>query len=365
MDYKKLALPHLFDIKPYVPGKPIEEVKRELGIDDVVKLASNENLFGASPKVIEAVKKAAADINFYPDGDCYYLREAIAKKFGVARNCVVAGSGVDELLRLLCVSVLGPGDEVVFADPSFVMYKISAMVTGSSLVAVPLKDDYMHDIPAMLDRVTDRTKLLFVCNPNNPTGTIIKKADIDFLMKNIPEHVLVVFDEAYYEFVEDADYPQTMEYFKQGRDVVVFRTFSKIHGLAGLRVGYGFMNEELAGVLHRVRNPFNVNSLAQAAALVALDDDENARRVAGLNSAGRKQLYKEFDRMGLKYAPSEANFVLVDTGLNSQKVFEELLKKGVIVRPGAFLGFPTCLRVTIGTAADNARFINALETVLP
>jgi histidinol-phosphate aminotransferase len=365
MDIKKLALPHLFAIKPYVPGKPIEEVKRELGIDDVVKLASNENLFGASPKVIEAIKNAADSVNFYPDGDCYYLRQAIAEKFGVKRENVVAGSGVDELLRLLCVSVLGPGDEVIFADPSFVMYKISAMVTGASLVAVPLKDDYMHDIPAMLDRVTDRTKLLFVCNPNNPTGTIVKKTDIALLMKNIPEHVLVVFDEAYYEFVEDADYPQTMEYFKQKRDVVVFRTFSKIHGLAGLRVGYGFMHEDLAGVLHRVRNPFNVNSIAQAAALVALDDDENARRVSGLNARGRKWLCKEFERMGLKYAPSEANFILVDTGLNSQKVFEELLKKGVIVRPGAFLGFPTCLRVTIGTDSDNARFIEALEAVLP
>jgi len=365
MDIKKLALPHLLDIKPYVPGKPIEEVKRELGLDDIVKLASNENLFGASPKVIEAIKKAAESVNFYPDGDCYYLRRALAEKFGVKQECVVAGSGVDELIRLLCVSVLGPGDEVVFADPSFVMYKISAMAVGASLAAVPLKDSYMHDIPAMLDRVTDRTKLLFVCNPNNPTGTIVNKADVELLMKKVPDHVLVAFDEAYYEFVEDADYPQTMEYFKQGRNVAVLRTFSKIHGLAGLRVGYGFMSEELAGVLHRVRNPFNVNSLAQAGALAALGEDDNARRVSELTWRGKKQLYKELDRMGLKYAPSEANFILVDTGLNSQKVFEELLRKGVIVRPGAFLGFPTCIRVTIGAESDNRRFIEALEAVLP
>jgi len=365
MDIKKFALPHLLKINPYVPGKPIEEVQRELGIDDVVKLASNENLFGASPKVIEAIKKAAESVNFYPDGDCYYLRNEIAEKFGVKPINVTIGSGVDELLRFLCVSILGPGDEVVFGDPSFVMYKISSMVAGATLAPVPLKDTYMHDIPAMLARITDRTKLLFVCNPNNPTGTIVKKNDIELLMKEVPEHVLVAFDEAYYEFVGDKDYPQTMEYFKQGRDVVVFRTFSKIHGLAGLRVGYGFVPEELAGVFNRVRNPFNVNSLAQAAARSALTDDENARRVAELNLSGKKYLYKELDGMGLKYAPSEANFILVDTGLNSQKVFDALLKKGVIVRPGAFLGFPTCIRVTIGTGSDNERFINALREVMP
>jgi len=364
MDIKKLALPHLFAINPYVPGKPIEEVKRELGIDDIVKLASNENLFGASPRVIDAIKKAAESVNFYPDGDCYYLREGIAKKFGVKQGNVVVGSGMDELLRLICMSVLGPGDEVIFADPSFVMYKISSMVAGASLVSVPLKDDYMHDIPAMLGRVTDRTKVFFVCNPNNPTGTIVRKDDIALLMKEIPDHVLVVFDEAYYEFVEDKNYPQTMEYFKDGRDVAVLRTFSKIHGLAGLRVGYGFVSEDLAGVINRVRNPFNVNSLAQAAGLAALAEDENARRVAELTWRGKRQLFGEFDRMGLKYAASEANFVLVDVGRDSQQVFGDLLKKGVIVRPGKFLGFPTCLRVTIGGERDNARFVAALEEVL-
>jgi histidinol-phosphate aminotransferase len=365
MDIKKFALPHLLDISPYIPGKPIEEVQRELGIDDVVKLASNENLFGTSPKVIEAVKKAAESINFYPDGSCFYLREAIAKKFGAAPETVAIGSGIDELIRLVCVSVLGPGDEAVFAHPSFVMYKISAMAAGASLAAVPLKETYNHDIPAMLDRVTERTKLLFVCSPNNPTGTIVKKADVEHLMKNVPDHVLVVFDEAYYEFVGDKDYPRTMEYFKAGRNVVIFRTFSKVHGLAGLRVGYGFMPAELNDVVHRVRNPFNVNSLAQAAALAALDDEDNVRRVVERTRSGKEYLYKELDGLGLKYAPSEANFILVDTGLDSRKVFEELLKKGVIVRPGAFLGFPTCIRVTIGDESGNGKFIEALRAVLP
>jgi histidinol-phosphate aminotransferase len=364
VDIKKLVNPHLLNIKPYVPGKPVEEVQRELGLKDVIKMASNENLFGTSPKVVEAIRKAAADVNYYPDGGCFYLREALSKKFGVKPESIVAGSGIDELIRILCMSALGATDEILLADPSFVMYKISAAVADASIVAVPLKNSYYHDIHAMLGRVTERTKLFFVCNPNNPTGTIVKKDDIKYLMDNIPEHVIVVFDEAYCEYVEDPDYPRSMEYFKDGRNVVVFRTFSKAYGLAGLRVGYGFMNEELANVFHAVRNPFNVNSLAQAAALAALEDQDNVRRVVEGNSNGKRQLYRELDKRGIKYAPTEANFILIDTRRDSQEVFEGLLKKGVIVRPGAFLGYPTCIRVSISTESDNGRFIAALEEVL-
>ncbi|HOX27786.1 MAG TPA: histidinol-phosphate transaminase [bacterium] len=364
MDIKKRVLPHLLNISPYVPGKPIQEVQRELGLTDVIKLASNENVFGTSQKVIEAICKAAPEINYYPDGGCFYLREAIAKRFGVKSEQVVVGNGVDELIRLICVSMLGPNDEVVFADPSFVMYKISSMVANATLISVPLKDKYYHDIPAMLDKITERTKLLFVCNPNNPTGTIVNKADVELLMKKVPDHVMVVFDEAYYEYVANPDYPQTMEYFKSGRQIAVFRTFSKVYGLAGLRVGYGFVPEDLADVIHRVRNPFNVNELAQVAALAALDDPEHMKKVIALNAAGRKQLSGEFDRLGLKYAPSDSNFILVDVERDSQAVFEALLKKGVIVRPGKFLGFPTCLRVSIAGEKDNARFIEALTEVL-
>ncbi len=364
MDIKKLVLPHLFDIKPYVPGKPIQEVQRELGIEDVLKLASNENTIGPSPKAVEAIRAAAAGVNFYPDGGCYYLKEKLGAKLGVGVDNLVIGSGVDELLRILCVSCLGPKDEVIFADPSFVMYKISAMVADATLISVPCKERYYHDIPAMLDRVTDRTKLFFLCNPNNPTGTIVKKSDVDLLMSKIPEHVLVVFDEAYFEYASDPDYPQTMEYFKSGRDVVIFRTFSKVYGLAGLRAGYGIMSEELAGVFHRVRNPFNVNELAQVAALAALDDDEHVKRVVEANAAGRKQFYAAFDAMGLEYAPSDANFVLVDIKRDSEEIFNALLKKGVIVRPGRFLGFPTGLRVSVSDEKANARFIAALKEVL-
>ncbi len=364
LDIEKLANEHLLPIKPYIPGKPVEEVQRELGIDDVVKMASNENIFGPSPKVVEAICKAASAVNFYPDGGSYYLRTAIAEKFGVKFENVMVGSGVDELLRILCVSVLGPGDEIIFADPSFVMYGISAMVANAGMVKVPLRDGYYHDIPAMIDSITDRTKMIFVCNPNNPTGTIVKKDEIDLLMEKVPENVLVVMDEAYYEYVQDPDYPQTMEYFKQGKNIVVFRTFSKAYGLAGLRVGYGFVEEKLGEVFHRVRNPFNVNLLAQTAALVALEEQENVRRVVDSTVAGKEQIYAGLDAMGIRYVPTEANFILIDCETESVPVFEALLRKGVIVRPGQFLGFPTCIRVSICLEKENERFLVALKEVL-
>jgi len=364
MDIKKLVNTHLFDIKPYIPGKPVSEVQRELGLDEVEKLASNENIFGPSPKVVEAIKKAAGEVNFYPDGGCYYLRNKLAEKFGGEFENVVIGNGTDELIRILCVSTLGPDDEVVFAEPSFVMYKISAMVADATLVTTGLRDDMSHDIPAMLDRITDHTKLVFVCNPNNPTGTITKKADVEKLLDGVPSHVLVVFDEAYYEYVDDPDYPQTMEYFKAGKNVVVFRTFSKAYGLAGLRIGYGFVSAELGDVFHRVRNPFNVNQVAQDAAIAALDDEDHVKAALEFNRKGREQFYSECGRLGIKYVPTQANFILVDVGRDSVEVFNELLKKGVIVRPGSHLGFPTHLRISIGTEEANNKLFRALEELL-
>lgn len=364
MDIKKLVHNHLFDIKPYIPGKPVEEVQRELGLDEVLKLASNENILGPSPKAVEAIRNIAPEVNFYPDGGAFYLRQKIAGKFGVKFENVVVGNGTDELIRILCTATLGPEDEVVYADPSFVMYKISAMVSNATLAPVALRDDLTHDIPAMLDKITARTKLLFVCNPNNPTGTFNKKDDIQKLIDEVPEHVLVVFDEAYYEYADDPDYPQTMDYFNAGKDVVVLRTFSKIYGLAGLRVGYGFVSEEMGEVFHRVRNPFNVNQVAQAAAMAALDDDGHVASAVDFNRKGREQLYAEFDKLGLPCAKTQTNFILVDVGGDSVKVFEELLKKGVIVRPGAHLGFPTHLRITIGSESDNEQLVRAMKEVL-
>jgi histidinol-phosphate aminotransferase len=364
MDWSKIANQHLLEISPYVPGKPVEEVQRELGLDTVHKLASNENILGPSPKAVEAIRNAAAQVNFYPDGSCYYLVDALAKTHGVEPSQIVIGNGTDEVIRLLCNALLGPDGNVVYAHPSFVMYKISSMVMDAQRIEVPLKDTYTHDLDALAAAVTDKTRMVFVCNPNNPTGTIVKKAAVDAFLDKLPQGVLAVFDEAYFEYVEDPEYPDSLDYFKAGRAVVCLRTFSKVYGLAGLRVGYGIMDSSLAGVLHRVRNPFNVNALAQAAAVAALGDADHLAAARKFNSDGKNYLHAEFDRMGLSYAASEANFVLVDIKRDAQAVFETLLKKGVIVRPGKFLGFPTHLRVSIGDQAGNQAFIKALEEIL-
>lgn len=364
MDVNKSVSKHILDVKPYIPGKPVSEVQRELGLKEVYKLASNENLFGPSPKAIDAIKKAATEVNYYPDGGCWYLRDAIAKKFGVQFENVVVGNGTDELIRILCSSLLSHGDEIIFADPSFVMYKISAMICDATIVTVGLREDLTHDLGKMLDSVTDRTKLLFVCNPNNPTGTIARKKEVEDLLNNIPSHVTVAFDEAYYEYVGDADYPQTLDFFKSGRNVVVLRTFSKAYGLAGLRVGYGFVSKELGEVFHRIRNPFNVNQLAQEAALAALADQDHLMKAIQFNSAGLAQLRKGFDDLGLSYGESHSNFILVNVEKDSLEVFNALLKKGIIVRPGAHLGFPTHLRVSVADEKANGLFLSALKEVL-
>lgn len=363
-DWSESCNKHLLDIMPYVPGKPVSEVQRELGLTEVHKLASNENILGPSPRAVEAIRRAAGAINFYPDGGCWYLTDALAKKHGVAPEQIIIGNGTDEVIRLLCNALLNPDSEVVYAHPSFVMYKISSMVMNAQRVEVPLRDTYFHDLPALLSRVTGKTRVVFVCNPNNPTGTIVKKAEADAFVDALPAHALAIFDEAYFEYVEDPDYPDALDYLKAGKNVVALRTFSKVYGLAGLRVGYGIMPAALAGVLHRVRNPFNVNQLAQEAALAALGDDEHLAAARRFNSDGKRFLHEQFDRLGLTYAKSEANFVLVDIGRESQPVFDALLKKGIIVRPGKFLGFPTHLRVSVGDAAGNEAFVRELEIIL-
>ena len=363
-DWSTRANQHLLDIMPYVPGKPVDEVQRELGLSHAHKLASNENIMGPSAKAVEAIRKAAAEVNYYPDGGCYHLTNALAKKHGAAPEQIVIGNGTDEVIRLLCNALLGPDSNVVYAHPSFVMYKISSMVMAAQRIEVPLKNNYDHDLEAMAAAVTPDTRMVFLCNPNNPTATIVKKADVDAFLDKLPDNVLAVFDEAYFEYADDPDYPDSLDYFKAGRNVVTLRTFSKVYGLAGLRVGYGIMPESLAGVVHRVRNPFNVNQLAQEAALAALGDEEHLAAALKFNNAGKTYLHEQFDRMGLPYAKSQTNFVLVDVGREAQPLYEELLKRGVIVRPGKFLGFPTHLRVSIADAAGNEAFIKELENLL-
>ena len=350
-------------LKPYSPGKPIEEVEREFGITDIVKMASNENPLGPSPKALEAMKKALDKVALYPEGSCFYLKKALASHWGVSEDELIIGNGSDEIIHYLGVTFLSAGDEVVQANPSFVRYESAAVLNNCDCIMVPLKN-YTHDLEAMADKITDRTRLVFVANPNNPTGTAVTQRDVERFMARLPERVIAVFDEAYYEYVESPDFPDMIDYVREGANVIVLRTFSKIYGLAGLRVGYGIARPEIIQCLNQVREPFNVNSIAQVGALASLEDKEQVERSKRVNSDGKKYLYRELEAMGLQYVPTEANFIFVDIKTNCRPVFTEMLKKGVIVRTGDIFGLPTFIRVTIGTKAENERFVRTLRDVL-
>jgi len=351
--------PDIASLSPYVPGKPIEELQRELGLARVVKLASNENPLGPSTKALAVLAESAATLHRYPDGGAYRLREALADRWKVTPDHVILGNGSDEILGLLARTFLSPGDEAVMADPTFVIYKMEAMAAHGKPIVIPLTQ-WRHDLAAMADAMTDRTKLLFVCNPNNPTGTMVTGTDVARLMERVPSHVVVVFDEAYYEYVRSPQFPESMAYVEQGRNVIVLRTFSKIYGLAGLRIGYGITTPEITNFLNRVRPPFNANSLAQRAALAALGDDEHVTRSRSVNGAGMGQMTAGLKALGFEVVPSEANFLFFDVGREGRAVFEALLREGVIVR---HIEGPM-LRVTIGLEAENQAFLEALKRVL-
>ncbi|HIE53435.1 MAG TPA: histidinol-phosphate transaminase [Armatimonadetes bacterium] len=358
-----LVKEHILDLKPYVPGKPIEEVKRELGLTEVLKLASNENALGPSPKAVQALQEAAATVGLYPDGSCSALKQALAAHWNLEPEQIIIGNGSDELIQFIGLTFLAPGDEVIQADPSFVRYEAAAILNQAKCLKVPLRN-FTSDLEAMAARLTPRTKLIFVANPNNPTGTMNTRDEVERLLDRVPDHVLVVLDEAYYEYVDDPDYPDSLQYVREGRNVIVLRTFSKIYALAGLRVGYGLARPDLIGYLNQVREPFNVNSLAQVAALASLQDPEQVERARRMNREGKEQLYRAFTELGLPYVPSQANFVLVDVKRDSRQVFAALLRRGVIVRTGDIFGLPTHLRVTVGKPEENERFIAALREVL-
>lgn len=359
----ELVKENIRKLKPYSPGKPIEEVEREFGITDIVKLASNENPLGPSPRAVEAMKKALDNVALYPDGSCYQLKKALAPHWGVSEEQLIIGNGSDELIHYIGITFLCPGDEVIQADPSFVRYEAAAVLNNCECIMVPLRN-FTHDLDAMADRITERTRLIFVANPNNPTGTVVTQRDVERFMSRLPRRVIAVFDEAYYEYVETPDFPNMLDYVRAGANVIVLRTFSKIYGLAGLRIGYGIARPEIIQCLNQVREPFNVNSVAQVGAVASLNDPEQVRRSKNLNSQAKRYFYGEFEAMGLSYTPSEANFVWVDIGRDSRAVFTELLKKGVIVRTGDIFGYPTHIRVTTGTQAENERFIKALREIL-
>lgn len=360
----KLMIPdYIQAIDAYVPGKPLEELEREYGIRDPVKLASNENPLGPSPLALEAIARHMATLHRYPDGAGRRLIAKIALAHGVAATNVVIGNGSDDIIALLVRALVRPGDRVIVPRPSFLMYGITAAAAGAVVDAVPLSAMAM-DLAAMARRVTAETRLIFLCNPNNPTGTVVTQSDFDRFMDLLPDDVVVVVDEAYIEFVRRVDALRTGGAADLARPLVTLRTFSKAYGLAGLRVGYGIMPAALADVLNRVRQPFNVNRMAQAGAAAALDDRDFVHRTVTLVHRGLAALYNGLDRLGLAYFKTEANFFLIDVGMPAQTVYRSLLRQGVIVRSMAGYGFPTCIRVSVGLEAENRRFLGAMQTVL-
>jgi histidinol-phosphate aminotransferase len=352
-------------LKVYEPGRPIEEVAREHGFpnaDGIVKLASNENALGPSKRAMKALRDAAHTAHLYPDGGSFYLREALAKRLDVRPSQILIGHGSNEILALLGHAFLDPGTNLVMADGAFVVYRLVADLYQAATIAVPMRA-FTHDLDAMLAAVTPQTRLLLVANPNNPTGTMVDGAAIDRLMARVPPHVAVVFDEAYIELLPPERQPDTLRYAREGRDVFILRTFSKTYGLAGLRIGYAVSTEEGIGALDRVRQPFNVNSLAQAAALAALEDEAHVVRTRRLVGSGLAQLQRAFRTLGLDFVPSVANFMLVKVGAG-REVFEKLQRRKVIVRPMDGYGLPDYVRVTVGTRAENDFFLDQLRMVL-
>ncbi len=363
VDHRILAL------KPYQPGKPIEEVKRELGLSgEIVKLASNENPLGPSPAAIAALADVLPKMALYPDGACHDLRSAVAAKMGIREDQLVFGNGSDEIIHLLGLTFLQPGDEVVVGDPTFVLYEAAATLAGAVTVKVPLtRPGFAHDTLAMAEAFTDRTRLVFIANPHNPTGTLVGKQQIDLLLEKLPPRAILILDEAYGEYVygEIPEFPAALDYIQSGAPVIGLRTFSKMYGLAGLRVGFGVGSAETIRLLNQPRSPFNTNLAAQVAATAAVNDDAFVVKTKSTNAKGLKTFGEAFERLGLPYIPSYANFVMVDVQRPCRLVFDALLRQGVIVRTGDVFGLPTFLRVTIGTPEQNAVFIAALEAVLP
>jgi histidinol-phosphate aminotransferase len=363
VSWESLANDHILGIAPYEPGKPIEELEREFGITNVIKLASNENPLSPSERVLKAIIEALPHLNRYPDGSGHYLRQAVARRHGLSPDHIILGNGSNDLIELVVRAFLRSGEEAVLPHPSFVVYPMIVQSSGGIRVVVTLRDQRL-DLEAMARAITPMTKLVFIANPNNPTATIVTADEVEQFMARVPDRVIVVFDEAYIEFAQGPDFPDSLAYLKQGRKVVVLRTFSKAASLAGLRVGYAVADPDCILLLNRIRQPFNVNSLAQVAALAAMQDESHILECLRMIEAGRHYLYDELNAMGIKYTPSRANFILVDVGRSATDVFNWLLKEGVIVRPMTSFGMESCLRVTVGTPEENRRFVKALKKVL-
>ncbi|MCL5291522.1 MAG: histidinol-phosphate transaminase [Actinobacteria bacterium] len=350
-------------LKPYEPGRPMSLVRRELGLDDVIKLASNECPYPPFPRALAAMKKAVDHVNRYPDDNATFLKEKLSTFMKVPVDRIMIGHGSNELIRLLAEVVLEPGDEAVMASPSFVVYPHAVKITGATPVEVPLKED-RHDLEAMLAAVNEKTKMVFVCNPNNPSGTFVGRGELESFLGKLNKNIVVVMDEAYFELVTDDSYPDGLDYIEERRPIVVLRTFSKVYGLAGCRVGYGVAPGELVQAVNRVRDAFNVGTVGLIGAIFSLDCREEVAERRRLNAEGLSYLAGEFERLGLSYIPSQTNFIMVDVGDADRRVTNALVKGGVIVRPGDALGYYGYIRVSVGTPAENERFVSALERVL-
>lgn len=351
-------------IKPYVPGKPVEELQLELGLKEIEKLASNENPLGPSPKAIEAIIREVTNINIYPDADGTNLKRSLAEKYKLSPRNIVLGNGGEELLKTISETFVNPGDEAIMAKTTFGKYASEVLLMGGIAVQIPLKD-YKHDIAEFVNNITDKTKLIYVCNPNNPTGNIMAQGEVEYLIKKVPEDVVIVFDEAYYDYaVKNPDFPKTLDILKQRENTIILRTFSKVSGIAAVRVGYLLTSEKIAEAMGKVKLTFSVNRLAQAAAIGALQDEEHTEKTIDLNYKSLAIMERYFEENNFEYIKSYANFIFVNVNKDSKMVFQKLLERGIIVRAGFLWGWDNWLRVSTGTIEQTEKLINQLNEVL-
>lgn len=361
---KSLFKNEVYSARPYVPGKPIEELKRELGLKEIEKLASNENPLGPSPKAIEAIKKEVEKIYIYPEANVTQLKEKLSQKYNLSAENIVVGNGGEELLKIIAETFINPGDEAIMANPTFDKYNTDVSFMGGVVVKVPLKN-YKHDFEGFIEKINDRTKIIYVCNPNNPTGNIMTKSEIEYLIKNVPENVVIMLDEAYYEYaIKNPEYPNSLEILKQRPNTIILRTFSKVAGIAAVRVGYLLTSKEIAEAMNKIKLTFSVNRLAQAAAVAALEDQEHIQKTVELNYKSLALMEKYFEEKKFEYIKSNANFVFVNVKEDSRVVFQKLLEKGIIIRAGYLWGWDDWLRVSTGTIEQTEKFINKLDEVL-
>lgn len=361
MNIERMIRTCIEKIPPYIPGKPIEEVERELGLSGVTKMASNENPLGPSKEVRQAITNVLDKVSYYPDANNYYLKKALADELEVKEEQIIVGSGLDDVNRILAETILKSTDEVVIPQPTFSMYETVTLLMGAKPVLVKGRD-LGNDLSALAAAVTKKTKLIFICNPNNPTGTIVKKDELREFLRGLPRNILVVIDEAYSDFADNPEFPNGIDLLKEGFDnIIIYRTFSKIHGLAGLRLGFAVAVPELIRNMLKVKDPFNVNLLAQAAGLAALKSKKHVLLSKELVQMGRRLFYKELDELGIDYLPTQANFILINWGRDSREIYEFLLQNGIIVRPTHSFGLPNYFRVTFGTAEQNDRFFRILR----